>query len=50
VRMVRELALERTGDAPVRLSLGTRGPAPDVCPPECCPPLAELRPGGRLSA
>jgi protoporphyrin/coproporphyrin ferrochelatase len=50
VRMVRELALERLSDAPVRLHLGTRGPAPDVCPPDCCPPGALLRPGGRLSA
>jgi ferrochelatase len=50
VHMVRELVLERTVDTPVRLSLGTRGPAPDVCPPECCPPTAELRRGGRLSA
>jgi len=38
VRMVRELVEERLSDAPVRLHLGTRGPAPDVCPPGCCPP------------
>jgi ferrochelatase len=38
VRMVRELVEERKSDAPVRLHLGTRGPAPDVCPPGCCPP------------
>jgi ferrochelatase len=37
VRMVRELVEERLSDAPVRLYLGTRGPAPDVCPPGCCP-------------
>jgi ferrochelatase len=37
VRMVRELVEERLSDAPVRLHLGTRGPAPDVCPPGCCP-------------
>jgi protoporphyrin/coproporphyrin ferrochelatase len=37
VRMVRELVEERLSDAPVRLHLGTRGPAPDVCPPACCP-------------
>jgi ferrochelatase len=37
VRMVRELVEERLSDAPVRLHLGTRGPAPDVCPPDCCP-------------
>jgi ferrochelatase len=38
VRMVRELVEERLSDAPVRLNLGARGPAPDVCPPGCCPP------------
>ena len=38
VRMVRELVEERLSDAPVRLNLGTRGPAADVCPPGCCPP------------
>ena len=37
VRMVRELVEERWSDAPLRLHLGTRGPAPDVCPPDCCP-------------
>jgi len=37
VRMVRELVEERLDDAPERLHLGTRGPAPDVCPPDCCP-------------
>jgi ferrochelatase len=37
VRMVRELVEERLSDAPERLFLGTRGPAPDVCPPDCCP-------------
>jgi ferrochelatase len=37
VRMARELVEERLSDAPVRLHLGTRGPAPDVCPPDCCP-------------
>jgi len=50
VRMIRELAVERMSDAPVRLHLGTRGPARDVCPPDCCPQGAVLRPGGRLSA
>jgi ferrochelatase len=50
VRMIRELALERMTDAPVRLHLGTRGPAPDVCPPDCCPRGAEPRPGGRPPA
>jgi ferrochelatase len=37
VRMIRELVAERLSDAPVRLHLGARGPAPDVCPPDCCP-------------
>jgi protoporphyrin/coproporphyrin ferrochelatase len=37
VRMIRELVLERTSAAPVRASLGTSGPAPDVCAPGCCP-------------
>ncbi len=37
VRMIRELVEERLSDAPVRLHLGARGPAPDVCPPDCCP-------------
>jgi ferrochelatase len=38
VRMVRELAEERLADEPHRLHLGTRGPAPDFCPADCCPP------------
>jgi ferrochelatase len=37
VRMVRELVEERLSGAPLRLHLGARGPAPDVCPPGCCP-------------
>ena len=37
VRMVRELLEERLSGAPLRLHLGARGPAPDVCPPGCCP-------------
>jgi ferrochelatase len=37
VRMIRELVEERLSDAPVRLHLGPRGPAPDACPPGCCP-------------
>jgi protoporphyrin/coproporphyrin ferrochelatase len=36
-RMVRELVEERLSDAPVRLHLGPSGPAPDLCPPDCCP-------------
>ena len=35
VAMIRELVLERTGDAP-RRALGRGGPAPDVCAPGCC--------------
>jgi ferrochelatase len=50
VRMVRELVAERTSDAPVRLHLGTRGPAPDVCPEDCCPPAAATRPDDQRSA
>jgi len=38
VRMIRELIEERLSDAPIRLALGTHGPAPDRCAPECCPP------------
>jgi ferrochelatase len=37
VRMIRELIDERLTDVPVRLHLGSRGPAPDTCPPDCCP-------------
>ncbi len=37
VRMIRELIEERLVDDPVRLHLGSRGPAPDACPPDCCP-------------
>src|SRR5512143_3368884 len=37
VRMVRELVEERLSDAPVRLHLGSHGPAPDVCAPDFCP-------------
>jgi ferrochelatase len=35
VAMVRELVLERVADGPRRF-LGSRGLAPDVCPPGCC--------------
>jgi ferrochelatase len=38
VTMIRELILERIEDRPTRLALGTLGPSPDVCPPDCCPP------------
>jgi len=46
VRMIRELVLERLSDAPVRLHLGSRGPAPDECASDCCLPVAGPRPGG----
>jgi ferrochelatase len=48
VRMIRELVEERLSDAPVRLHLGTRGPAPDVCPAGCCP--TRSRPGDAARA
>jgi ferrochelatase len=35
VRMIRELILERIDNAPARF-LGSRGPAHDVCPADCC--------------
>lgn len=38
VRMVLELVEERLADEPLRLHLGARGPAPDSCPADCCPP------------
>ena len=41
VSMIRELVLERTEGAP-RLAIGEHGPSPDVCPPDCCKPLARL--------
>jgi protoporphyrin/coproporphyrin ferrochelatase len=41
VRMIRELIVERTSEKPVRSCLGTSGPAPDVCPAECCRPPAQ---------
>ncbi len=38
VTMIRELIRERVDEHPNRLALGSMGPSPDVCPPECCPP------------
>ena len=35
IKMIRELVLERMHDEPPRF-LGTRGPAHDVCPADCC--------------
>jgi ferrochelatase len=43
VRMVRELVEERLSDAPLRLHLGSRGPARDECAPDCCRPVAAAR-------
>jgi len=37
LNMIRELILERMDENAPRKSLGTLGPAPDVCPPGCCP-------------
>jgi ferrochelatase len=36
VAMIRELIEERLGDQTQRLTLGSIGPCPDVCPPGCC--------------
>jgi ferrochelatase len=36
VQMIRELLVERTSEAPNRLSLGRLGPSHDVCPDNCC--------------
>lgn len=38
VSMIRELVLERMGEAPPRW-LGNQGPSHDICEPDCCPPL-----------
>jgi ferrochelatase len=37
IRMVRELVLERIDPTAPRRAVGQFGPAPDVCPPGCCP-------------
>jgi ferrochelatase len=37
VSMIRDLVEERLRDSPERRALGSRGPAPDVCPEDCCP-------------
>ncbi|MCC6977655.1 MAG: ferrochelatase [Candidatus Melainabacteria bacterium] len=42
VSMIRELIEERLQDAAERPCQGERGPSPDFCQPECCPP--PLRP------
>jgi ferrochelatase len=36
VAMIRELIEERLGRAVTRRTLGTRGPRPNTCPPDCC--------------
>ena len=36
VSMIRDLIEERLGKVTHRQALGKRGPAPDVCPPDCC--------------
>lgn len=36
VSMIRELIEERLGKVTGRQARGKRGPAPDVCPPDCC--------------
>ena len=38
VAMVRQLIQERLDPAAPRLALGTYGPLPDQCPPDCCLP------------
>jgi ferrochelatase len=38
VRMIRDLVWERATGAPERPTLGRRGPSPDVCAHDCCPP------------
>ena len=44
VAMIRDLILERTGDAP-RLALGSLGPRADICEENCCPaPQRPVRP------
>jgi len=37
VRMIRELIAERFDPTSPRPALGELGPAPDECPPDCCP-------------
>ena len=43
ISMVRDLVEERLRDSPERRALGSQGPAPDVCPEDCCP-VGEGRP------
>ena len=36
IQMIHELVGERSTDSPIRLTVGTRGPNPDVCRENCC--------------
>jgi ferrochelatase len=47
VSMIRELIEERLGRTDTRQAMGKRGPAHDVCPPDCCQyqPRASRPPG-----
>jgi protoporphyrin/coproporphyrin ferrochelatase len=47
VSMIRDLVLERLEDRAERRALGERGPVPDLCPDDCCPPGAPGRPSAR---
>jgi protoporphyrin/coproporphyrin ferrochelatase len=38
IRMIRDLILERVEETGERRTLGTMGPGPDCCPPDCCLP------------
>jgi ferrochelatase len=40
VRMIRELIVERMTPGAPRLALGTLGPCHDICPADCCLPVA----------
>jgi protoporphyrin/coproporphyrin ferrochelatase len=45
VRMIRELVAERMGERRERVTLGGRGPSPDLCRPDCCPAPVRPAPG-----
>ena len=36
IQMIYDLVAERSTDSPLRLTIGTRGPNPDVCLQNCC--------------
>lgn len=44
VEMIRELIEERLNPAISKLAIGRYGPSHDVCPANCCPPLANRPP------